>query len=207
MKPAMVVIVVATTLAGCGGRGDTATGSAPVMANWRKVATAADRDRLRRWRNVWLDAANRARASGAGREMTAQGVLFDPDLALADALPPPGDYRCRVFKLGAKRSGMRDFTAYPAYSCRIEQTGGVSTFRKTGGSQRVEGRIFAEPPRAVFLGTLVLGDEARALAYGRDATRDMAGIVERIGERRWRMALPLPAFESTLDIIELVPAT
>lgn len=206
MTRALSAMLVAAMLAGCGGRERPARSDAPVAANWRRVATPADRDRLRRWRTIWLDATNSARAAGAGRDMMAQGNLFDPDVALPDPIPPTGDYLCRVFKLGAQRSGMRDFTAYPDYPCRVEQVGGQTTFRKTGGSQRPEGRIFAEPNRAIFLGTLVLGDEERALAYGRDATRNMAGIVARIGERRWRLALPLPAFESTLDVIELVPA-
>jgi hypothetical protein len=58
----------------------------------------------------------------------------------------------------------------------------------------------------VFLGTLMLGDETRPLAYGRDQSRDLAGFVDRVGERQWRLALPLPAFESLVDVIELVPA-
>jgi len=33
----------------------------------------------------------------------------------------------------------------------------------------------------------------------------MAGYVERVGERRWRMVLPRPTFESIVDVIELVP--
>ncbi len=35
--------------------------------------------------------------------------------------------------------------------------------------------------------------------------RDMAGVLERIGERRWRLVLPYPRFESLLDVVELVP--
>ena len=34
----------------------------------------------------------------------------------------------------------------------------------------------------------------------------MAGLVERIGDNRWRLVLPAPAYESLLDVIELVPA-
>ncbi|WP_152998778.1 DUF4893 domain-containing protein, partial [Sphingopyxis sp. H115] len=30
--------------------------------------------------------------------------------------------------------------------------------------------------------------------------------VERIGDNRWRLVLPAPAYESLLDVIELVPA-
>ncbi|HEV2043966.1 MAG TPA: DUF4893 domain-containing protein, partial [Sphingomicrobium sp.] len=70
---------------------------------------------------------------------------------------------------------------------------------------RPVGLIFAgDALRQVFLGTLVLGDETRAMQYGRDPDRDLAGFVERIGPARWRMVLPRPAFESTLDVIELI---
>lgn len=208
MRQALVALMTAATLAGCGGRREPpAIERVQEPANWRAVVTPADRDRLRKWRSVWLDAARRARASGAGREIAAQGVLFDPDTALPDPVPPAGDYRCRVFKLGAKDFGTRDYVAYPAQSCRVEKQGNRSTIRKTSGAQRPVGQIYSDTAgRAVFLGTLVLGDETRPIAYGRDSTRDMAGFVDRVGQRRWRLALPLPAFGSTLDVIELAPA-
>jgi hypothetical protein len=57
------------------------------------------------------------------------------------------------------------------------------------------------------LGTLTLGDEPRAMPYGVDAQRDLAGFVERIGPARWRLVLPYPPFESQLDVIELVPSS
>jgi hypothetical protein len=59
----------------------------------------------------------------------------------------------------------------------------------------------------IFLGTLQLGDEQGTLRYGHDRDRDMAGILERIGEGRWRLVLPSPAFESMLDVVELTPAS
>ena len=34
----------------------------------------------------------------------------------------------------------------------------------------------------------------------------MAGYVERVGEKRWRLVLPWPKFESIVDVVELVPA-
>jgi hypothetical protein len=33
----------------------------------------------------------------------------------------------------------------------------------------------------------------------------MIGLVQRIGDRRWRLVLPRPAHESLLDVIEIVP--
>lgn len=209
MKRAVVALMTAATLAGCGGRREpeTVAGARAPVADWRRVATLSDRDRLRTWRTVWLDALGRARASGATRAIDAQGALFNPDHGLPDPMPPAGDYRCRVFKLGAKAKGGRDYVAYPAYTCRVSGEGPVRMFEKTAGSQRPAGRFFPlRAARAVFLGTLAIGDEARWLPYGRDSARDMAGFVDRIGDDRWRIALPQPAFDSTLDIIELVPA-
>jgi hypothetical protein len=59
--------------------------------------------------------------------------------------------------------------------------------------------------RMIFLGTMMLGDETSALEYGRDAERDMAGALERVGPRRWRLVIPWPRWESMLDVIELTP--
>jgi hypothetical protein len=60
--------------------------------------------------------------------------------------------------------------------------------------------------RQLFLGSLVLGDESRALQYGEDQSRNIAGFVERIGPQRWRLLMPRPHFESQMDVMELVPA-
>ena len=57
----------------------------------------------------------------------------------------------------------------------------------------------------LLLGTVVLGDERRAMQYGRDEERDVAGFVERIGPNRWRVLMPRPHFESKIDVLELVP--
>jgi len=177
-----------------------------VATNWRVVASDADRDRLRNARQTWLAALDKARTMNA-RAIAAQGVLFDPDVALAGAKPPNGDYRCRVFKLGAKGPDNLDYVAYPAFRCRIASDGGQTRLEKLDGSQRPTGILFDDGRyRQVFLGSLVLGDETRALDYGRDASRDMAGTLERVGPRRWRLALPAPRFESLLDVVELVPA-
>lgn len=177
-----------------------------VVTNWRNLASDGDRDRLRNARQAWVDALAKARTMNA-KAIAAQGVLFDPDVALPGALPPAGDYRCRVFKLGAKEASNLDYVAYPAFRCRVAMDGIQARLTKLDGSQRSTGILFDDGRyRQVFLGTLVLGDETRALDYGRDDTRDMAGTLERVGPKRWRLALPYPRFESVLDVIELVPA-
>jgi hypothetical protein len=177
-----------------------------IPADWHQVATTGDRTRLRNTRQAWIEALAKVRAAGQGKAIAAQGVLFDPDRALIGAKPPTGDYRCRVFKLGGQRPGNRDFTASPAFRCRIDREGEMLSFYKIGGSQRPAGLVFDDGGyRQIFLGTLSLGDEELPIDYGRDDNRDMAGVVERIGPRRWRLVLPYPHFESLLDVVELVP--
>ena len=103
---------------------------------------------------------------------------------------------------------MLDYVAYPAFACR-DQPGAraPAASPSSTGSQRPVGLIFpGDAMRQVFLGTLVLGDERRAMQYGQDQTRDVAGFVERIGPNRWRLVMPRPHFESQLDVIELVPS-
>jgi Domain of unknown function (DUF4893) len=201
-----LALIAGGVLSGCGG-GDRPATAAAAQPDWRKVATSADRDRLRNWRTAWLDAFARANKSGASQQIAAQGALFAPDRSLAGPVPPAGDYRCRVFKIGSKGQGP-DFVTYPPFKCRIDDENGVSGFHKTGGLQRPVGLIFgADGGRAVFLGTMVIGDEVRAMEYGMDASRDMAGFVERVGAARWRLVLPYPRFESTLDVVEIVPVS
>jgi hypothetical protein len=175
-------------------------------AQWRRVATDDDRNRLLLWRQTWVAAVAKARKSGNGPAIDAEGVLFDPDRALPRSKPPAGRYHCRVFKVGANGPAARDFTAYPVGDCRIHDEGEVSSLYRVSGPQRPVGLVFDDgPSRSVFLGTMTLGDETKPLNYGLDTSRDMAGFVERIGDRRWRLVLPAPHFETLLDVIELTP--
>jgi hypothetical protein len=175
--------------------------------DWRAVATEADRNRLRDWRGAFTAALAAANRSGHAAEIAKEGPLLKPDAAIGGPIPD-GTYRCRVIKLGAKSGGMLDYIAYPYFSCRIQQKRELQSFAKLNGSQRQVGIIFPHDQlRSVFLGTLTLGDEARATPYGVDPDRDVVGYVERIGEARWRLVMPYPHFESQLDVMELVPAS
>lgn len=204
-------IVILSVLAGCAtsgpGSGPTPAanaGEAPPV--WRSMATENDRTRLRQWRTAWVEALAEARANGFGDEVSAQGALLDPDAALPDASLPAGTYRCRTVKVGARGGGALAFVNYPFFRCQVEAAEGGLRFTKLSGSQRPIGRLYPDGSRRhVFLGTLQLGDEQRAFKYGYDSDRDMAGLLERIGARHWRLVLPYPRFESTLDVIELQP--
>jgi hypothetical protein len=198
-----------STLAACAGGADEIRQS-PIMPRytpaWLEIATPADRERLRDWRDAFVSAIAAARAAGHGAEIEREGRLLDPDGAFADASIPNGRYRCRVTKLGAKGDGLMNYIAYPAFACAIGRDGSLQRLDKLTGSQRYVGLIYADDAmRQIFLGTLVLGDELRAMQYGQDEARNVAGFVERIGERRWRLVMPRPHFESQTDVMELVP--
>ena len=203
LRPAIAAVLL--TLAGCA---HSPAGLAPVSTPqaWRDVATPADRDRLRNWRTAWTTALGKAQTSRHGADIAAAGAVLQPDAALPDPRPPAGDYRCSVIKLGARAAGASDLVRYQTFTCRISMEGDILSFAKLDGVQRPVGLLFLDSPtRMVFLGTLMLSDETMAMQYGRDPERDMAGAFERIGAHRWRLVLPYPQWESTLDVIDLVP--
>lgn len=186
---------------------DVASDGAASEGGWRATATDQDKARIRGWYSSWQAALADARAKGHGAELEREGVLLQPMAALPNPHLPAGDYRCRTIKLGAQGRGALSYIAYSWFRCRVAFEQGLSSLTKLSGSQRPIGLVFPDNlKRQVFLGTLELGDEKIPLSYGSDRMRDMAGLVERIGDNRWRLVLPAPAYESLLDVIELVPA-
>ena len=204
----MHIVLSAALLVAISGCASVPKGTVALPAtshDWRAVVTDNDRNRLRDWRASFAAALARARAGGHSAAIASEGRLLDPDAAIPGAIPN-GRYRCRVIKLGAKSEGLLDYIAYPAFACRVQQERDIQGFAKLSGSQRPVGLVFpGDAMRQVFLGALALGDESRAMQYGRDPERDVAAWVERIDQRRWRMVLPAPRFESLTDVIELIP--
>ena len=187
---------------------DASGGGGRILPDWRSAITSHDRDRLNRVDAAWDLALEQARRQEGSGDLASTGRLIDPNAALSDVTPPVGDYRCRTVKLGSQ--GGEDGLGYVVYSwfaCRIEQTPAGLKFSKLTGSQRPSGLLFPENDRRmVLLGSMALADEPPANSYGQRPDRDLVAVLERIGERRWRLALPWPQNESNLDLIELVPA-
>jgi len=202
------VLLAVAVLAGCSVIQQPAAMLPRWTTAWREAVTANDQKRLHDWRKTFVGALTAARKSGHSAEIAAQGALLEPDSALGPPPIPNGSYRCRTIKVGAKIEGMRDYAAGPAVICLIRADRSLQSFVTTSGSQRIVGLIFpGDAMRQVLLGSLVLGDESQAMQYGQDQARDVAGFVERIGPRRWRIVMPQPHFESQLDVMELVPAS
>jgi len=205
MRKSFSLILV--SLASCATAQQSGTVIQRPQRDWRAIATADDRGRLREWRGAFVEGLREAKADGHEAEIIREGKLLEPDAALGGGPIPNGMYRCRTIKLGTRAEGMLSYIAYAPFSCRVRAEQGIQGFAKLTGSQRQMGLIFpGDALRQVFLGTLLLGDETRSMQYGRDRERDVAGFVERIGPNRWRLILPRPHFESDLDVLELRPA-
>ena len=198
--------MLALVTAGCGVVGHP-SGLVPRWTTaYREVVSDDDRIRLRDWRTSFVKGLEAARKAGHGAEIDREGALLDPDAALAGPAIPNGLYQCRVIKLGAKDPGNLDYASYPGFTCRVRPERDLQRLGKLSGAQRYVGLIFpGDAIRNVFLGTLAFADESRALQYGQDQDRDVAGYVERIGPNRWRLVMPAPHFESRLDVMEMVP--
>ena len=178
----------------------------PEEESWRRAARDADADRLDRLDAAWREGLAEARGRGFARRIGAEGALLSPDAALPRAALPPGSYRCRLIRLGAGERRAA-FTAYPSYFCYVGVESDLLAFTKQTGSERPGGYIWADgDARGVFLGAMSQGTETAMPAYGQDAARDMAGIVERVGPFRYRLVLPWPQNGAKIDVLELVPA-
>ena len=187
--------------------GADASGSG-VLRDWRGVITAADRDRYQRRDAAWTLALQQAKRQPGSGDLSSLGDLIDPGAARPSVTPPVGNYRCRTVKLGSQGGeGGLGYVVYGWFACRIEQTPRGLKFSKLTGSQRQSGLLFPENDRQmVMLGSLALAAEPPANSYGQRPDRDLIAVLERIGERRWRLVIPWPQAESNLDVIELGPA-
>jgi hypothetical protein len=216
-RPSVLIALAAVTLSACAATPPPpppppplpdAPGASPVLRDWRTIVTAVDQDRYERLDAAWSVALEQARRQRGSGDLASTGELIDPDAARPSVIPPTGAYRCRTVKLGSQ--GGEDGLGYVVYSwfaCRIEQTPAGLKFTKLTGSQRPSGLLFTENDRRmVLLGSMALADEPPANSYGQRPDRDLVAVLERIGERRWRLVLPWPQAESNLDLIELVPA-
>jgi hypothetical protein len=175
---------------------------------WKTVASADDQDRLARLDDAWKQALREANHE-FGAQLDSLGMLAVQDAALETPplQPPPGKYRCRTIKVGTIIDGLK-YVAYPWFTCTVELTpGGDLILTKTTGSQRTRGLIYPDsdnPERLIYVGAQAWGDtETTFPAYGAQPERDQVGVIERIGNGRWRMVVPWPRQESKLDILEI----
>lgn len=170
---------------------------------WKLMATQKDVERLTNWKAAFEQARQETVAAGYAADIEKGGDLFKTDAAKPNSQLPAGFYNCSVTKLGGP---FVQFVQYPVFRCQVTFEGGRRQFVKLSGSQRPVGYMYKKDSKqSVFLGTIVLGNEAKLVTYGQDEDRNEAGLVERIGTKRWRILFPFPHYESTMDVIDLTP--
>jgi len=181
-------------------------------SDWRRVVTAEDRARLEAIGTTWALARDEALKSDAAT-VTREGDLLRPEAALPAPVPTPGLYQCRSVRLGgpedravATRRG-RAVTRFKPFDCVIAAEPTLLSFTKVTGTHRPGGYLWPEGDRRmIFLGGTVEREGEGASAYGNDPLRNRAGVLERIGEFRWRLTLLGQSPVARLEIIDLVPA-
>lgn len=168
---------------------------------WRAIASARDVAALDGLATRWESALAAARSSGFARRVASEGALLQPGSGLARAVPAPGTYRCRSLRLGL-RKWTESAQAYCYVGIGAEQLSLATELR----GLRLGGYLWEleRGGRLVFLGAAA-GGKARP-AYGDDPAADWAGLVERIGDFRYRLVLPEREPGAGLTIVEMVAA-
>ena len=187
--------------------GTTVTAVAPRSDGWNGVASDADQLRIARAPLAWQQGLAEANARGFRNDVRSEGRLLVPGAALSRPAPTPGSYSCRVVSLGRSAKRGPAFERFKPFFCYIDLEGDLFTIVKQTGSQRPAGRLWNDqvPTRLIFLGSVALGSEDEARAYGDDPRRDVAGIFERIAPFVWRLVIPYPQDGTKLQVFELTP--
>ncbi len=159
-----------------------------------------DGDRMTGFETARIRGLGEALLSDSAEERAVVSALYAPGDVPISAIPD-GAYRCRTIKLG----GLLPLTAYGYFDCEISGDGTV--IEKLTGSQRFKGDLLPSDGSLFYWGALHYGDE-EPVAYGADPERNQVGCLYKVEGKpvRYRLEMPFPLFESTHDVIELVPA-
>ncbi len=159
----------------------------------------ADRTRMSQFEPSRIRALGEAMLGQEARERAIVSALFAPGTEPIDTIPD-GDYRCRTIKMG----GLLPLTTYNFFACRISEDG--TKIEKTSGSQRFTGTLTPSFGALFYQGALHYNDDP-ALAYGENDDMNQVGCLYKVKDAgSYRLENPFPLYESTHDVIELVPA-
>jgi Domain of unknown function (DUF4893) len=170
---------------------------------WRGIASPRDAAALDSLGAGWDRALAAARTAGLSRRVAAEGALLRRHAGLARAAPAPGTYRCRYVRLGARR-----WTASAQAFCYVGVVAGQLSLATEIRGLRLGGYLWEVKggERVVFLGAAAPAGTRNVPAYGDNAATDSAGLVERIGEFRYRLVLPEAAPGAGMTIVDMVAA-
>lgn len=209
MKAAVLGLLTACSLAACAApraeRAAIVIDPPPAEGSWQADITPADASRLEGLDALWdavrghSDRRSQAALAAETPLLTAQAALEYPQLS-------PGSYRCRTVQVRVRHRRV-EVKAYPPFFCFVkgEMTGKLS-FAKQTGSDLPAGYLYPDGDRRyVFLGARQRQEGDNSIGYGVDPSRDVAGVIERIGQFRWRLVIPVEGDANGLDVYELTP--
>lgn len=208
----LTIGLASAALAGCGAqhsamrpspmRPHATVDTSTPQPEWMRIATPAGLRSLDTLDARFARAIN-SLPRGAAVIARSEGVLLDPGAAQLAPQLSPGPYHCRLIRLGGRR-GVQSFAPDVCYIL-ADKDG--PAFAKTTGENRPEGYLYPDgDKRMVLLGTYRRQGETKQYRYGEDASRDLAGLVERVSAFRWRMILDrATGGGALLDIYEMVP--
>lgn len=178
-------------------------------SDWKSIATKTDLDRIERIGAAWAQGLREARAGSFGAEIDKEGPLLDPAAALPRPAPPPGTYRCRIVKLGfGDMERDRALQTFKPFTCFVSVEDALLVFIKANGTDLPAGRLWEDgETRLVFLGAMAPQQGLPAPAYSTEPSRDRSGVVERVGDFRWRLVSPWQSKDARIEVMELVPDT
>ncbi len=114
---------------------------------------------------------------------------------------------CRTIRFAPPARRTPAFAAYKEFFCYVGAEDGLLFLAKQTGTEKPSGYLWdADSKKSlVFLGSMATGNVPPA-AYGVDRSRDLAGVLERVGPLRFRLVIPRDISQGRLDILELAPA-
>ena len=180
------------------------------LPEWQKAVSLADLERLKGLDAAWQEAIGDASKAGLKRAISAEGKLLEAGAGLPFPVPSPGNYLCRFVRFGSVTAKQRPFTTSKPDFCYVgvDEAGRLWIDKQTG-PQQITGSLFEDEGarRLIFLGKRKTGGRQSTETYGKGGGRDLAGVLERVGALRYRLAIPrAEASGAKLELLELTPA-
>lgn len=174
---------------------------------WRGIALPQHAGISEDMPELFRQAAGSARAAAGDRE------LLDPELRLPRPDPAPGPYRCRVLRLGpaaaAPRAGRGRASRRQSGDsfCFVTVSDGRLSLTLETAPRRLGGYLWDSnrEDRLVFLGAEFRPGARSAPPYAEPGAVSTAGLFERIGDFRYRLAVRGPT-PGSVDVYELIAA-
>ena len=209
LRLSLLLLPLAAALAAC----QTAPGPRAAAAPAASVEIEPEED----WRRIALPEHASisedlpplfARLAAAPRRAAADRALLDAENLLPAPTPAPGAYRCRIVRLpGAATAARRERGAPRPAFCFVGAEGERLSLTLETPARRLGGYLWpsADGRRMVFLGAGFAPPARTAPAYSAAAGGNTAGLFERIGDFRYRLAVRGTS-PGTIDVYELIAA-